>query len=279
MNNLYSISRKFTAAVSLSLLLSSNSIAQQPPEPALLIIGGSYANASVPFNDNLDALFGGIAVNFGSFLSLGNALARDPRLPGYVLNEAQAGATSFDRSNCNPGPQCGPASWQGFETQLKKAVARVRNPFVPGLYNAKYVVISEPNDCLHSDAFGIPQNQTSPCTPAQMNAFIDRLIAVGRQALDMGITPIYSAYPKYSDLDLPKVQAAFGLYWVIDETSFNELRELHRTRLQNELSGAVVLDIWNKFEDIGDGLHPNDKTVKKAAAIIAQYITAQKPDK
>jgi len=32
----------------------------------------------------------------GAYLNLGNALVKDPRLPAYVINEAQGGATTFD---------------------------------------------------------------------------------------------------------------------------------------------------------------------------------------
>jgi lysophospholipase L1-like esterase len=240
-------------------------------EPAILVIGASFSEAKVPFNDQLQAPLGGISVAFGSYLSLGNALVKDPRLPGYVINEAQAGATTFDRLGCNPGPACF-GEWQGYDKQLEMALARVTIPLPTPIRNAQFVVITIGNDCLHSDAFGVPQDQTAPCDYAQMNAYVDRLLAVGQQALDAGITPIFDVYPPYDTLDMPFFQAAAGLYWVADEANYNALRDLHRSRLQTELPGAVVLDIWADFEHMGDGLHPSDKTTRKAAAMIVQYI-------
>lgn len=256
------------ACVSITLLGSANTLAS---EPALLVIGASYSEAKVPLTDEMISPLGGISVAFGSYLSLGNALVKDPRLPGYVINEAQAGATSFSRQGCNPGPDC-IGEWQGYDKQLQMALARVTIPVAPPIRNANYVVITLANDCLHADAFGVPQDQTAPCDSTQMNAYIDRLMAVGQQALDAGISPIYDIYPPYSALDMSSFQAAAGLYWVADEAYYNQMRELHRSRLQSELPGAVVLDIWADFEHMGDGLHPSDKSTRKAAAMIAQYI-------
>ncbi|MFC1684422.1 SGNH/GDSL hydrolase family protein [Pseudomonadota bacterium] len=260
-----------TLAALLFALIFLQPLSAAASEPAILVIGASFSEAKVPFDDNMVAPLGGISVALGSYLSLGNALVKDPRLPGYVINEAQAGATSFDRSSCNPGPAC-VGEWQGYEKQLQMALARVTIPVSPPIRNARYVVITLGNDCLHSDAFGIPQDQTTPCDYAQMNAYIDRLLAVGQQALDASIIPVYDVYPPYSTLDMPSFQAAAGLYWVASEANYNALRDLHRTRLQAELPGAVVLDVWADFEHMGDGLHPSDKTTRKAATMIAQFI-------
>jgi len=58
----------------------------------------------------------------------------------------------------------------------------------------------------------------------------------------------------------------------VSEGNYNTLRDLQRTRIAAELPGAVMLDMWENFEHMGDGIHPNDKTARKAAAMIAQYI-------
>jgi hypothetical protein len=126
---------------------------QQQP---ILLIGASWLNGTTPFNDQLEAPIGGIAVNFGSYLSLGDALIS---IGKFVVNEAQAGGTTFDAQFCLP-EFCLPGSWQGYSTQLQKATARVAipNPADPTQivgYNASYVVISSANDCLHSGACGM----------------------------------------------------------------------------------------------------------------------------
>ncbi len=260
------------ATLSTLMIATSAVAATDDVNKPLLVIGASYADGRTPFNDALIAPLGGVSVGLGSYVSLGNALIRNPRLPGYVINEAQAGATTFDRLGCNPGPSCTFGSWLGYDKQLTKAVARVTVPGTTTIL-AKYVVITIGNDCLHSDAFGIPQNQALRCTYSDMRAYVDRLIAVGRRATNMGLTPIYDIYPEYSSLDLPFAAQAFGLTWIIDSSSYNMLRDLHRTRIQAMLPNAVMLNMWADFENIGDGLHPNDKTTKKAAEVIARYIS------
>lgn len=253
------------------LLWSVASIAiEKPAEKPILVIGASFSNANIPINDNLVGPLGGIAVDFGSYLSLGNALVRNPKLPGYVINEAQAGATSFDRRACNPS--CSDdIGWHGYDKQLTKALARVNNPFI-GEINADYVVITIGNDCLHSDAFGIPQSDAVPCSVGEMNTYVDRLIAVGQRAIDLGLTPIFDMYPEFDAFDFGITQAAFGLQWMISESDYNTLREIHSLRIGSELSGAVVINMWKKFVHRGDGLHPTDDSVAKAASKIARKI-------
>jgi hypothetical protein len=75
--------------------------------------------------------------------------------------------------------------------------------------------------------------------------------------------------PRYRDLDLPLFGAAFGLAWVIGEADYGTLRDLRRTRIQAELPGAIVLDMWKDFKHAGDGIHPDDATTKKAARAVA----------
>ncbi len=244
----------------------------QGQEPALLVIGASYSNAATPFDDNLNAPLGGTSVNVGSYLSLGNALVREHRLPGFVINEGQAGATTFARLGCFPGPACGPAGWQSYETMFLKALARVTIPTNPVVYNAKYVVITVANDCLHSDAFGVPQSQTTECTTTDVGHVVDRYVALGLLIRSKGLIPIYDVYPSYDDLNFPLFRSLVGLNWVIGRTTYELLRNSHRTRIAAQVPGAVVLDIWKDFVDIGDGLHPNAATAARAARRIADKI-------
>jgi hypothetical protein len=238
----------------------------------LLLIGASYANGSTPYNNGAAPL-GGIAVGFGSYLSLGQALTRTLLLPGYVINEGQAGAGTFAHPACAPGAStCGPVGWDSYLTMLNKALSRVAQPPTFTTFNAKYVVILSSNDCLHSDASGIPQALAMPCTPAQMNQTADRMVAVGNAAIAAGLTPIYDVAPKYEKLDLPSFQAQFGLNWVIGQADYTTLRNLVRSRVQAEVHGAIVLDIWKDFEHLGDGIHPTPETSRRAAAIIAAEI-------
>lgn len=262
----------FAAACSALSAGSVQAAKDKASERPLLVIGASYSEGKTPFNNGLAPL-GGISVGFGSYLSLGHALIRTEPLPGHLINEAQGGATTFARPFCPPGsPTCGPAAWDSYQTQLDRALARVALPPSFSTYNAKYVVITTPNDCLHADAFGIPQATSQPCTPAQMNAVVDRLIAVGQYALSKGVLPVYDVAPRYRDLDLPLFRTSFGLAWVIGEADYGTLRDLRRTRIQAELPAAVQVDMWKDFKHAGDGIHPDDATAKKAARAVVQEL-------
>jgi hypothetical protein len=244
----------------------------KPSQLPLLVIGGSYSEGKSPFNNGIAPL-GGLSVGFGTYLSLGHALTRNDTLPGFVINEGQAGAGTFARPFCAPGaPACGLAAWESYQTQFQKALARVAMPPTFTQYNAKYVIVTTSNDCLHADAFGIPQSQSQPCSLAQMNATVDRLVALGHAALAQGITPVYDVHPRYRDLDLPLFRTMFGLAWVIGEADYDTLRELSRTRIRAEVSGAIVVDMWRDFTHIGDGIHPDVKTARKAAQIVASEL-------
>ncbi|KZN45962.1 hypothetical protein [Pseudoalteromonas luteoviolacea] len=136
-------------------------------EAPLLLIWVSFANATMPCFDNLQAPLGGIAINAGRYLSLGNALIRERRLSSHLINEGQAEATTFDRLTCFPGPEC-------VGLQLTKALSRVKT--VQGSYTAKYIIIIRGNDCNHPDAFGIPMTETSECNVEQMHRNTDTFV-------------------------------------------------------------------------------------------------------
>jgi hypothetical protein len=256
--------------VVLSFVFSAVAVAESP----IILVGASYAHGATPYNDELEAPLGGISVGFGDYLSLGNALVRNRSLSGHVINEAAGGATTFDRMVCNP--TCTPSvMWQGYEKQLTKALGRVTayDPLTgEANINAKYVFIALPNDCMHSDAFGIPQSQAQPCGTAELNELVDRLIALGQRVLDLGLTPVFNIPPTYEQLDLALFRDLFGLNWSMDKANYDEMLNIRATRIAAELPGAVQLKIWQKFVHLGDGIHPNRRSVIHAAKKIAKFI-------
>lgn len=263
----------------LARFINPQSVAAENREPAILVIGGSYGNGSPPFNDRLVAPFGGIAVGFGSYLSLGSALTRSREGPGFVINQAEAGATTFSRLWC-VADQCGPAGWHGHPEQLSEALHRVAvvDPEDPSkilYYNAQYLVVSLTVDCLHSDAFGIPQSQTEPCGADEMNGYIERLLATADTALELGIRPVFTKMPEYRNLDLPMTRERFGLLWVIDEPDYNTLKNLHEQSLENK-AGVLLVEAWRGFRHLGDGLHPTPATVEVAARRIMRKIRSDR---
>jgi hypothetical protein len=239
------------------------------------MVGASLTNGNLPLDDTMVGVFGGMAINQGDYLDLGKALIKDPRLSGYVINEAEAGATTLARNDCVAflyGDACGAAHWRSYDEQFERALRRVSNPFIPGSINADYVFIGFSNDCFHSNAFGIPESQTTPCTADDINAYIDRLIAIGQKAIDLGITPIYDMYIDWNSINL----ASPLFLWTIDQTSYELMASIHRSRIQQELPGAVLLDIWEDYEAGPDLVHPTDKTARKAAKKLAKFITGDK---
>lgn len=266
------IHRKMLAAAMGFMALQTAAAQPRPSQKPLLIIGASYAEAKTPFA-NGSAPLGGIAVGLGSYLSLGNALVKNNKLPGTVINEAQAGGGTFARPFCAAdASSCGPAGWDSYQTQLERAIARVAIPPSFTQLNAKYVVIVMSNDCLHSDAFGVPQAEAQPCTVADMNASIDRMIAAGQYAVSRGLTPIFDVLPEYHNLDLELFKNSFGLHWVIGEADFNVYRGLYKTRIPAALPQAVVLNMWKDFVHGGDGIHPDEETSRRAANVIAKKL-------
>ena len=125
---------------------------------------------------------------------------------------------------------------------------------------SSYVVISSANDCLHSGAFGMPQNQATPCTDTEVNAYIDRVITVANDAQAFGLTPIFTLYPPYAALDLPLLQQIAGFVFVANEQQYNTLAMTWARRLAAEVPGAIVVDALEHFEHLGDGIHPTPET-------------------
>ena len=260
-------------AVTAGLLLSVGSQANAHFDDSLrtqpiLVIGASYASAKVPFNERLQSPLFGAAVGNGSYLSLGDALIRKGF---YVINEGQAGATTFERISCDFSTSCGPGYWDSYQTQVQRAFARVALP--DGTFNSQYLLIAPANDCLHSGAFNVPQTDAIPCDSNEVAATMQRLIDVGELALSNGITPIYMDYPRYDQYDLPLTQQLLGFNWVVNETQYNEIRDTHEQMITTQIPDAIfVHNAWRQFEHVGDGLHPTDRAVRHATKMILRAI-------
>ncbi|AJQ95527.1 hypothetical protein [Gynuella sunshinyii] len=236
----------------------------------ILVIGGSLGNGSTPFNDGLTSPLMGASVGQGSYLSIGDALIRSPLYNGFVINEAEAGGTTIARHSCRYslyGNVCGEGKFSSYSTQLKRAIARV-TPVTGGAINADFVVITPPNDCLHSDSQGIPEIQAVYCAEADWEALADRLIAVGQEALAMGLKPVYLAYPEESGVDLELFASTSGLIWTISSADYIKMRETVHGRIAHDLPAALISNGWGDFHHIGDGIHPDIRSSRLAARQI-----------
>lgn len=250
---------------------------QQENDKAILIIGSSYANGTTRIDDHQSGSLLGLAVGSGAYLSLGDALVREKRLNGLVVNEASVGSTTFDRFSCLVNECLSTGQLLGYQKQFENALKRVAiyDPTIPNIitnYNAKYLIIGISNDCIHSDSFGIPQQNTSPCSIDDITAMTNRIIEVAKNAESLGLKVIIPILPKYKHLQLNLVQASLGLLWVADEYQYNQIRTTLKTKVEEELPNALSVNIWKKFTHRGDGIHPDRKTVKRAARKIARII-------
>lgn len=240
----------------------------------ILVIGASFGSGNTPFDSGLSAPLLGLAVAGGNYLSLGDALVRAPSHNGRVINEAQAGSTTFARPSCRDAlyaGACSTAEFNSYETQLTRAASRVRS-LSTGAYNAEYVIITAPNDCLHSDAFGRPESEAIRCDMEDMYDLADRLMQVGELALSMGLMPVFADYPPVESIDLELFRQSSLLTWTITESDYSLLNETVMGTLRAELPEATFINYFETYEQLGDGIHPTDATSANAANIILQEI-------
>jgi hypothetical protein len=50
------------------------------------------------------------------------------------------------------------------------------------------------------------------------------------------------------------------------------LRDLGRQRIAAEFPEAMVIDMWRRFVHIGDGIHPDYRSVEDAADIVVKAL-------
>jgi hypothetical protein len=245
-------------------------------EPVLVgIIGSSYENSSPPINDAGESpFFYGMAVNSGRFNDLGQNLSAWGI--DYVINEAESGATTFSRPGCS-ATECTTAVWSSFDTQYSRLKARTFNPAV-GKADVDYLYMGLSNDCLHSDAFGLPQNDAVTCTNSDRDLVVAEYVRLAEQAVLDGMTPVYSTLPEYDSLNLPALEA-LGIVWTVDKWRYSVLRY----QLYNALTmvpGTVVLcDTYDNIQVGWDGIHPTQQSMNLAGKRVARAILNHKSGK
>ncbi len=252
-----------------------NPHAEEAPETLpVLIVGASFANGKAPFDGDLSSPLLGLSVGTGQYISLGDALIRNRTHSGYVINEAQASATTFARESCRTalyGGGCSTAQSDSYQTQVLRASSRVYS-LADGSYNAEYVVVTAPNDCLHSDAFGLPESDAQQCDEEDMQDAADRMVEVGQLILGLGMTPIFAPYPDVSNIDLELFRQSSLLEWTISPTDYQMLNNIVMTTIASDLPEALIVDYWAEYSHLGDGIHPDLATVENAANIILESI-------
>ncbi|MDJ0863568.1 MAG: hypothetical protein QNK18_15930 [Gammaproteobacteria bacterium] len=251
----------------------------------ILMIGASYENGKTPCVVDKVNVIGCLSVGFGQYLSLSQALSLNPWNAAIVINEAIGGATTFDRPGyIIPTEQQAEIGWEedGFDKQLQRAILAATNPYT-GKVTAVYVVIGAANDCLHSNAFETAPSASAPCSLTDINAVIDRYVAIGQRAVAAGLTPVYTGYPPLADpgatsgVDLALAQPVHGFLFTIEAESYGQLVSLFNSRVPAEVPSAIMANAWKRFEHIGDGLHPTVDTARGAASRVMMSIVKRKP--
>jgi hypothetical protein len=234
----------------LSVVSLPNHAVEWPTTPVVGVIGASFADCDAP----LDSPLLGVGYIGCSYEALAPKLLKHHTLDKLgitVQSVALGGAVSYDV----PG-----TGWKGFVSQYNHLVARTS--WLDGVPRLKYLLISIPNDCLH----------TTPCTEQDMtDVLIANVKQVVASATQAGTTVFINGYPKWEDLDLNTVAVIFGLSNIISESDYLTLRSLHEQELSG-LTGVHYLKPWEEQFVTIDGLHPDDDSVLHAADVIAREI-------
>ena len=237
----------------LSLVFSSAALAVDvswPSRPVLGVIGASFATCLAPEDSPLQ----GVGLAGCSYEGLDVKLLKDPqlqRLDITVQSAAQGGARSYDIVG---------TGWLGYQSQFQKLVQRTS--WFDGVQRLRYLLISTPNDCLH----------TLPCSEAdRRDGLIANVQAVVEQAQAQGITVLVNAYPDWRDLDLAKAGAIYGITNLIDQADYETLKTLHEQVL-SAIPGVVYLHLWQGNFDSPDGLHPGDRNLARAARKVGRVL-------
>ena len=238
----------------------------------LLMIGASYFNGSTRIDDNGNAALNGVAVNFGSYFDLESGLIKNKKLNGLIINEAHVGSTTFDRYSCGKTICLNNGKILGYKQQFERAIKRVSIIGIKKL-NARYLLIGLPNNCIHSDAFGIAQSYTKKCTIEDIKRTSDSIVEIVENATMLGLVAIVAIPPKFEGLNLELTKEILNLEWVVSKKEYDFYAENYVHLIKNNTTNAIFLDIWSGFVHQGDGIHPDKTSVTNAADKIADFIT------
>ncbi len=245
-----------------SIFISVLTNAQQAEDYVLIFIGGSFQQGKTPYNLYLNGPLYGAAVNGGRYVSLASEF---DRMGYYIINEAQAGATTFERIGCGYD-FCVEAYWDSYETQLDRAIPRVTSR--DGTINAKFVVIGTSNDCLHPGAFNVPFIESKKCDYIDLIAWGNRLVAVAKRVQSYGLVPIVTEFPRWTTEQLKTFQEYNNMPWISTVEELDIRRKYLKTILHAELDEFIYVRPWGNFQSIIDGIHPTEETVTNAALTI-----------
>lgn len=222
--------------------------------PVAGLLGASFVDPEAsPFN-----LLGLTSLNGSSYRGIADYMkARSIHNPrGIVYRELAEGGSSTNGQD-------------GFLSLFQQAERMVEHTTMwsDGTH-LDVAVIFQFNDCLHTLA-GLCDEQDVLAGPVQN--VIDTVNYLQANGVKVFVTNLV----KYDDFDLPLVEDVFSQiipgFQVASEAQYNLYVDIFETEVA-ALPGVTMIDVWKKFEHIGDGLHPNYKSHKKASKILHKAI-------
>ena len=228
-------------------------ITQKP----ILMTGASLTKPHAQFREGANNAIP-FGTNSGSYVSLEGAMWRKGHI---VVNMGIGGSTVENYDTAIFGYA---DTIEGLNSQIERAKVVVFNELTQE-YNADYAIVVWGNEHMHSLVQG------NPSSIADINAAIDIYVAMGNHLLSLGITPIFTKYPDFGVMDLSGF-LNFGATWVIDEPTWDTLQNLYETRLVAEVPGCIMVNAWKNYTNLGDGVHPDEKSMMRAARKITNAI-------
>ncbi|WP_016955101.1 hypothetical protein [Catenovulum agarivorans] len=245
-----------TLGLTLSTPVSAQSnIIADVNNPVIGLIGASYVDPEAAYGNTvgLTALNGSSYRGINDFL-IGETI-NDPT--GLVFREKAEGGATTDGAN-------------GFNSMLGQAQELYEHTTMWGDgSHLKAAVLFQFNDCKHTIAGLCPTMEDVLAGPIQNTL---QTIAYLQQN-DVKVFVI--KMPAYEDLDLVLTEEIFSQvtpgFAAASEEQYRLLQQAYEQHVYTA-EGVVLIDAWNKFKHMGDGLHPDYKTRKKAAKTIVKSL-------
>lgn len=253
-----------TAAVLLVLsttIFARSDVTPDVNNPVVGLLGASFVDPEAsPFNQvGLTSLNGSSYRGIADFMK---ALSiHDPR--GIVYREQAEGGATTNGQN-------------GYLSLLEQATRLVEHTTMwsDGTH-LKVAVIFRFNDCLHTIA-GLCDEQEVLNTP------VANTIETIQYLQSHGVKVIVPILLDYDNMDLPLVEETFSQIIPGFKVASEEQYNLYKTVFESEISNfqdVTMIEIWSGMTHIGDGLHPDYRSKKKAAKklhrAIKKYLKGQ----
>lgn len=233
---------------------AGNDVTPDVDNPVVGLLGASFVDPEAS-PTNTVAL---TSLNGSSYRGVADYLkARSINNPkGIVYRENAEGGSTTNGQN-------------GFQSLLEQAQRMVEHTTMwsDGTH-LEAAVIFQSNDCLHTLA-GLCTEQDVLDGPVQNTK--DTIAYLQSFGVKVYVTNLVN----YEDFDLPLVEQVFSQiipgFVVASETEYNLYKDIYETEL-SAVEGVTFIDAWGGMSHIGDGLHPDHRSKRKASRRIHKTL-------